>query len=95
MGLANKNVLLIDNEDSFTYNLIQLIEQNNYNVDIISGKDKYKPECNSYKYILFSPGPGIPNDFPLMKTILTKNTRYLPWTSSHSAAFWSEAVQTN
>ena len=70
MGLANKNVLLIDNEDSFTYNLIQLIEQNNYNVDIISGKDKYKPECNSYKYILFSPGPGIPNDFPLMKTIL-------------------------
>ena len=70
MGLTNKNILLIDNEDSFTYNLLQLIEQNNFSVDIISGKADYQPHFASYKNILFSPGPGIPSDFPLMKSIL-------------------------
>lgn len=38
MGLQNKNVLLVDNEDSFTYNLIQLLENLNLNIDVVNGK---------------------------------------------------------
>ena len=42
MGLQNKNVLLVDNEDSFTYNLIQLLENLNLNIDVVNGKKPLK-----------------------------------------------------
>lgn len=53
-------LLIIDNYDSFTYNLIQLVEQAGI-VDYIIVKndelDKVKP--NDFNRVLISPGPGI------------------------------------
>lgn len=70
MGLQNKNVLLVDNEDSFTYNLIQLLENLNLNIDVVNGKKAFEEKFLQYTYLLFSPGPGIPSDFPLMFNLL-------------------------
>ena len=55
--------LLIDNYDSFTYNLYHYISSFNKNVDVIrnnkiNSKDIIK---NKYKKIIISPGPGNPN----------------------------------
>ena len=56
-------ILLIDNYDSFTYNLYHYISSFNKNVDVkrndkINSKDIIK---NKYKKIIISPGPGNPN----------------------------------
>jgi len=56
-------ILLIDNYDSFTYNLYHYVSSFNKNVDVkrndkINSKDIIK---NKYKKIIISPGPGNPN----------------------------------
>jgi len=56
-------VLLIDNYDSFTYNLFHYISKFNCNVDVIRN-DKIKSKDivkNRYKKIVISPGPGNPS----------------------------------
>ena len=56
-------ILLIDNYDSFTYNLYHYISSFNKHVDVkrndkINSKDIVK---NKYNKIIISPGPGNPN----------------------------------
>ena len=56
-------ILLIDNYDSFTYNLYHYISSFNKNIDVkrndqVNSKDIIK---NKYKKIIISPGPGNPN----------------------------------
>ena len=58
-------LLLIDNYDSFTYNLVQLIEEHG---GIAYEVKKYHEVNNeiikNFDKILLSPGPGFPADFP-------------------------------
>lgn len=66
-------LLIIDNYDSFTYNLVRIV--NDYcNVNYITLKhDEINIETVAqYDKILFSPGPGIPSQYPIMKSILEK-----------------------
>ena len=56
-------ILLIDNYDSFTYNLYHYVCSFNKNVDVkrndkVNSKDIIR---NKYKKIIISPGPGNPN----------------------------------
>tara|TARA_B100000401_G_scaffold143501_1_gene95375 strand:- start:214 stop:783 length:570 start_codon:yes stop_codon:yes gene_type:complete len=56
-------ILLIDNYDSFTYNLYHYVSSFNKNVDVkrndkVNSKDIIK---NKYTKIIISPGPGNPN----------------------------------
>ena len=56
-------VLLIDNYDSFTYNLFHYISKLKCKVDVIRN-DKINPKDikkNKYKKIVISPGPGNPS----------------------------------
>jgi len=56
-------VLLIDNYDSFTYNLFHYISKFNCEVDVIRN-DKIKSKDiikNKYEKIVISPGPGNPS----------------------------------
>lgn len=54
------NVLLLDNYDSFTYNLEYYIKKYVEKVDTIRN-DKISPEaCKIYDAIILSPGPGLP-----------------------------------
>lgn len=56
-------ILIFDNYDSFTYNLVQAVEK------YVSKKpDVFKNDCisaeeiDNYDHILISPGPGLPNE---------------------------------
>ncbi len=56
-------ILLIDNYDSFTYNLYHYVSSFNKNIDVkrndkVNSKDIIE---NKYKKIIISPGPGNPN----------------------------------
>jgi len=55
-------ILVIDNYDSFTYNLVYILRQESSNVEVYRN-DKITPaECLNYDVIVLSPGPGVPED---------------------------------
>lgn len=60
-------ILVFDNYDSFTYNLVQLIkEQSNASVDVFRNDEIPLEAVNAYDKILLSPGPGIPSESGLL-----------------------------
>ena len=66
------NILIIDNFDSFTYNLYQIIGElllsrgieHTSNIDVIRNNAKTVEEiiAKKYSHIIISPGPGTPED---------------------------------
>ncbi|HRD44826.1 MAG TPA: aminodeoxychorismate/anthranilate synthase component II, partial [Ferruginibacter sp.] len=66
-------ILVLDNYDSFTYNLVHLVEN-------ITGlkPDVYRNDCISlesvveYDKIILSPGPGIPSEAGLLLQVIKK-----------------------
>ena len=65
-------ILMIDNYDSFTYNLVHYLEDLDCKV-MVKRNDQLKlEEVDSYKYIVLSPGPGIPDEAGLLKEIIAK-----------------------
>ena len=65
-----KKILVIDNYDSFTYNLVHYLESLDAEVTVLRN-DKLKLEdVEPYQYILLSPGPGIPDEAGLLKSII-------------------------
>lgn len=72
-----KKILILDNNDSFTYNIVELIKKNSNNtVDVVKSTDCELSTVDNYKKIIFSPGPGVPDDFPILKTILNDSARF-------------------
>lgn len=66
-------ILLIDNNDSFTYNIVELLRQiTNKEIVIISDGIVNLDELECYEKIIFSPGPSLPRDFPIMWKILDR-----------------------
>ncbi|MCS6968219.1 MAG: aminodeoxychorismate/anthranilate synthase component II [Cytophagales bacterium] len=64
-------LLLLDNYDSFTYNLAQLIEENFMGQFDVRTYDAISlAQVGDYDKIIFSPGPGVPSEIPLMQQIL-------------------------
>ena len=53
-------VLLIDNYDSFTYNLVHYLEQLNAEVIVVRNDESYDAEITWCDRVVISPGPGLP-----------------------------------
>jgi para-aminobenzoate synthetase component 2 len=75
----SSEILLIDNNDSFTYNIVELIRKATASTPFI-----YKSSSNiltdifSFSHIILSPGPGLPSDFPTMQHVLNIAVGKLP-----------------
>ncbi len=67
-------ILVLDNYDSFTYNLVHILKTLGLNKDIaIFRNDKISiDEVGKYDCILLSPGPGIPKEAGIMDEIIRK-----------------------
>ncbi|MBD1396054.1 aminodeoxychorismate/anthranilate synthase component II [Pontibacter sp. JH31] len=63
-------VLVIDNYDSFTYNLVHLLQELQAEVTIRRNDKTSLEEVSRFRKILLSPGPGIPDEAGLLKTII-------------------------
>ncbi|WP_425077532.1 anthranilate synthase component II [Psychroserpens sp. S379A] len=63
-------VLVIDNYDSFTYNLVHYLEDLNCEVTVKRNDKLSLKEVDAYKKIVLSPGPGIPDEAGLLKEII-------------------------
>jgi anthranilate synthase component II len=69
-GIEMKKVLVIDNYDSFTYNLVHYLEDLDCEV-IVKRNDKLTlDEVDAFEKIVLSPGPGIPDEAGLLKQII-------------------------
>lgn len=55
-------ILVVDNYDSFVYNLVQYLSQLGAKVDVKRNDEVTIEEARSYDGILLSPGPGAPAD---------------------------------
>lgn len=65
-----KPILVIDNYDSFTYNLVHLINELGYEA-VVWRNDKFElEEVAAYDKILLSPGPGIPEEAGLLLNVI-------------------------
>lgn len=63
-------IVIIDNYDSFTYNLYHIVKDAGVEVDVLRN-DKFKLEdIESYDRIILSPGPGIPEESGLLLPVI-------------------------
>lgn len=63
-------VLVIDNYDSFVYNLVHYLEELDCEVTVRRNDEISLEEISGYDKILLSPGPGIPEEAGLLKAIV-------------------------
>lgn len=65
------SVLVIDNYDSFVYNLVHYLEDLDCEVTVKRNDELFLEEVAAYDKILLSPGPGIPEEAGLLKQIIS------------------------
>jgi anthranilate synthase component II len=64
-------ILVFDNYDSFTYNLVHLVEKITHEkVDVFRNDEISLEQVNSYDKIILSPGPGIPSEAGLLLPLI-------------------------
>lgn len=73
-------LLLIDNYDSFTYNLYDYVAQNNVECDVVKNDEIRISEIDgkSYDGIILSPGPKTPSDAGITKTVIQRFYNSIP-----------------
>lgn len=64
------NILVIDNYDSFTYNLVHYLEDLDCKVTVKRNDQLTLDEVDAFEKILLSPGPGVPDEAGLLKDII-------------------------
>ena len=62
MKHTTKRVAVVDNYDSFTYNLVHLLEQFDVPLDVFRNDQLDWNALDSASHILLGPGPGLPNE---------------------------------
>jgi anthranilate synthase component 2 len=76
-----KKLLVLDNYDSFTYNLVHLaLEILGDGVDVFRNDEISIEDAGKYEKILLSPGPGIPEEagilLPLIRTYASNHSMF-------------------
>jgi anthranilate synthase component II len=67
-----KKVAVIDNYDSFTYNLVHYLEDLGAQVTVFRNDEIDWNVLDQHSKILLSPGPGIPNEAGSLKEVIQK-----------------------
>jgi len=84
-----KKVLVIDNYDSFTYNLVHYLQDLNCDVTVKRNDKLTLKEVEKFDKVLLSPGPGIPDEAGLLKSIIKE---YAPTKSIFGICLGQQAI---
>ena len=87
-GVRGK-ILVIDNYDSFTYNLVHYLEDLDCEVTVYRNDEFDIDEISHFDKILLSPGPGIPDEAGLLKAVIAK---YAPTKSILGVCLGQQAI---
>lgn len=83
-------ILVFDNYDSFTYNLVQIIEQIvGEEVDVFRNDKIALEDIDKYDKIILSPGPGIPEEAGILLEVIKK---YAPTKSIFGVCLGQQAI---
>jgi anthranilate synthase component 2 len=82
-------ILVIDNYDSFTYNLVHYLEDLNCEVTVYRNDEFDIDEIAHFDKILLSPGPGVPDEAGLLKAVIAK---YAPTKSILGVCLGQQAI---
>lgn len=84
-----KKILILDNYDSFTYNIAHIIKDLGAEVDIFRNDKISLDEVDQYHKILLSPGPGIPDEAGILLPLIE---RYAPIKSILGICLGEQAI---
>ena len=84
-----RKILVIDNYDSFTYNLVHYLEDLGCEVTVKRNDQLTLDEVEPFDKIVLSPGPGIPDEAGLLKAIIKK---YAPSKSIFGVCLGQQAI---
>ena len=84
-----KKIVIIDNYDSFTYNLVHYLEDLECEVTVFRNDEFELEELKIFDKIVLSPGPGIPNDAGLLKSVIA---HYAPTKSILGVCLGQQAI---
>jgi len=83
-------ILVFDNYDSFTYNLVHLVEKITHTkVDVFRNDKIALEDVNKYDKIILSPGPGIPEEAGLLLPLIKQ---YAPTKSILGVCLGHQAI---
>jgi len=83
-------ILVLDNYDSFTYNLVQMIEEIiGGKVDVFRNDQISLDDVDRYDKIILSPGPGIPEEAGILLDLIKK---YAPTKSILGVCLGQQAI---
>ncbi len=69
----DSRILIVDNYDSFTYNLYHLVRELGYrNVEVFRNDALALDQMEAFQKIILSPGPGIPSEAGLLTQIIAR-----------------------
>lgn len=83
------NILIIDNYDSFTYNLVHLVNEIGLECDVWRNDKFAIGDVDAYSHIILSPGPGIPSEAGLLLEVIEK---YAPTKSMFGVCLGQQAI---
>lgn len=85
-----KKILVFDNYDSFTYNLVHAVKELGYeDLTVVRNDAIALEDVEKYDKILLSPGPGIPNESGLLLPLID---RYAPFKSILGVCLGQQAI---
>ena len=76
--MRNGKILLLDNYDSFTYNVYQLLSELGATVKVVRNDKISIDAVKNYSAVIISPGPGVPGDAGISEEIILKLSGELP-----------------
>jgi anthranilate synthase component 2 len=82
-------ILIIDNYDSFTYNLVHLVNEIGLQCDVWRNDKFAIGDVDAYSHIILSPGPGIPSEAGLLLDVIEK---YAPTKSIFGVCLGQQAI---
>jgi anthranilate synthase component II len=66
-------ILIVDNYDSFTYNLVQYVQRTgNHQIDVFLNDEIQLDNVDNYDGIIISPGPGLPSEIRLLEPLIIR-----------------------
>ncbi|MBS1527929.1 MAG: aminodeoxychorismate/anthranilate synthase component II [Bacteroidetes bacterium] len=82
-------ILIVDNYDSFTYNLVHLVNEIGLQCDVWRNDQFNIGDVDAYSHIILSPGPGIPSEAGLLLEVIEK---YSPTKSIFGVCLGQQAI---
>lgn len=87
--MKRNKILLLDNYDSFTYNLLHILRELGADTEVFRNDKITVEEAGRFDKILLSPGPGIPSEAGILLPLIE---RYAPEKSNLGVCLGEQAI---